>query len=167
MINYKTLKTIYIINIEDFKKLLKKIKKSNINFTFFENKLQNYVDNYLQVVIIYINYKLYILNIISIIKQDDHYGIILFKRFLDLLNKHGKKIIMFNINQIELLDNFIIKYNIRNIKKQKKKNYIFLNINPENYIKKSKYIDNYYINIISLLYNTYFYFKISRKPIIY
>lgn len=153
------LKITYIINIEDFKTFLEKLKKINIIYLYFENKIQNdlKIYDYLHVIVIYINFNIYILNIVYIIEKNGNYGIVLLKRFLDIINKYESIKIMFDIKQIYLLYNFIIKYNIRNINKKRKRNYICLNIIPcpLNNINNIKRIDDYYIKIMFLLYNIY------------
>lgn len=151
------MKKYYIININEFGCFLEIIKTSNIIYIYFENKLHNNINiyNYLQIMIFYIDKNIYILNIFSIFKEDKHYGIVLLKRLLDIINKDERIKIMFNINQMDLLSNFIIKYDIKNINKKKRRKYIYLNIIPPNYIKNIIKIDDYYLNIMYLLYNTY------------
>lgn len=139
------------------KQILKIIKKATIIYIYFENKLQNNFDinNYLQIIVFYINHKIYILNMVFIIENNIHYGIILLKRFMDLINKQSKIKIMFNIKQMDLLYNFIVKYKIKNINKKKMKNYVCLDIIPPTFIKNKTRIDDYYINIMISLYNIY------------
>lgn len=165
---YKKKEITYIINIDELEHFLKIIKKATIIYIYFENKLQNNfnINNYLQIIVFYINNKIYILNLVFIIENNIHYGIILLKRFMDLINKESKIKIMFKINQIDLLYNFIIKYKIKNINKKMMKNYVCLNIEPYTFIKNKKRIDNYYISIMVLLYNIYNILHIKNPDIV-
>lgn len=171
------IKVNHIYTIYDFELLLEKIKKSDIIYIYFEKMYQNniseiYYDNYCKIIIIYDKNIIYIINIIFIINIDRKYGVILFKRFLDIINKYEIIKIILDINQINLLNNFINKYDIKNCNRKSKKNYICLNFNQDKNIFRYfinvniKNIDCYYINLVRCLYYYYNYLCFNNPLLI-
>ena len=117
------LKIIHVYDTKEFNVFLRTIKKANILFIYFENNYQNLINtnDYLKSIIIYDNNNIYIVNIKFIIDINKSYGIVLFKRFLDIINRHKNNKILFNIKQMDSLNKFIFKHNIKNADRKKKK----------------------------------------------